>query len=399
MLDREGAIFGDELPFRPNHMQIGQREDGTTLVGLGDLRRNSKPPRPPDSLEPVYIFLGGQLIYQSDKVWDFRVARDASSFAIHEPSGAGGGRLVVRNLQLDEEQHFDLGTRMTPTEDVDRQTVPEQGIEGRRVAARPSHTTMDYTPDGAQIMFEERQPGPWGDVAYWLYPAVGDLRKVIRVQDYFGSLLASSREGYFASMGNERGVWRITKNRIDTRAGTIEPAWASDLDLTSFRGRLSVSDDGRWLGVHGRRNFQVLDTETGRAAFLYPKFGDPQRQMAMLANVLGENPSPADVGRLDNIAFRDGTMWFFRSFGSHGCPPRDKIDDVRYRECVNAHREHGRYKTVADVYNLDTLAPDSQPMFRVEIFEETDCMEADARLPGLRDVAGELAYRTKDPSY
>ena len=381
VVDGEGTVFEGTVPFRPNHLQIGRREDGATLVALGDLRRNSTQARPLDALEPVQIYLGGQLIYQSDKVWDFAVARDASSFAIHEPSGAGASRLVVRNLQLDEERHFDFGTRMTPTN------------------AHEHNPAMGYTPDGTQVGLQRGNTRPWSERTYYFYPAGDGRSKRITAQDFFSSLVVSSSEGYFVGRPDgERapGVWRVTKRRIDTRAGTTEDEWQSVLSLFPFRGRLSVSDDGRFLALHGPSS-QVLDTKTGQTAFRQNHDVGPRpRELAMLTKMLGHPPSPADYGRITTIAFGDGKLRVFRRFGSHDCSTGrgGEEDDIRYRECIRDHRERGRYKAVADVYDLATLAPDSQPMYRVEIFEDTECMEGDVPIRGLQNVAGELTYLT-----
>lgn len=381
VVDGEGTVFEGTVPFRPNHLQIGRREDGATLVALGDLRRNSGQARPLEALEPVQIYLGGQLIYQSDKVWDFAVARDASSFAIHEPSGAGASRLVVRNLQLDEERHFDFGTRMTPTN------------------AHKHNPAMNYTPDGTQVALQRGNTRPWSERTYYFYPAGDGRSKRIKVQDFFSSLVVSSSEGYFAGRPDGRhhpGIWRLTKRRIDTRAGTTEDEWQSVLNLITFRGRLSVSDDGRFLALHGP-SFQVLDTKTGQTAFRYSHdLGPRPRELAMLTNMLGHPPSPDDYGRITNVAFGDGKLRIFRRFGSHDCSTGrgGEQDEIRYRECIRDHRERGRYKAVADVYDLTTLAPDSQPTYRVEIFEDTDCMEGEVPIRGLQNVAGELTYLT-----
>ena len=380
VVDGEGAVFGTEVPFRPNHLQLGRRRDGTPLVGLGALRLGSKRFRPLDSPEPVRVYLGRDLIYESDKAWDFRVARDASSFAVHEPTGAGGSRLVVRNLALGEERHFDLGTRMTP------------------INAYESGHAMDYTLDGTEVVFQPAHADAWGKGAHYFYPVGEGRSQRVTVEGGLSALLVSSGMGYFVDPPAERskpGVWRVTKRRLDARAGTTEDVWQSTLDLTSFFGRLSVSDDGRWLGVHGW-DFQVLNTETGETVFEYPTAGPKERQLAMLSSVLGEDPSPADLGDLTNITFRDDRMRFLRHFGSLDCwtPPGEEYDDLRHRECVREHRERGRYKTVFDVYDLDTLAPDAQPMCRVEVYRESGCMAGDMPLRGLRDVAGTLTYLT-----
>ena len=85
VLDGEGTVFGDELPFDPNHYRLGRRADGSVVVALADLRLNSKEFRPDDSPEPIRVYRDGQVIFEHDKVWQFGVAPDGSSFYVVEP--------------------------------------------------------------------------------------------------------------------------------------------------------------------------------------------------------------------------------------------------------------------------------------------------------------------------
>ena len=390
VVDRDGTVFGDTVPFRPNHYSLGRGEDGTPLVGLGALRRKSDRFLPPDSPEPVHIYFGGHLIYESNKAWDFLIARDASSFVVYEPSGGGASRLVVRDLARGEERHIDLGTGLTPTN-------------------YGSSSVIDYALGGQEIVVKQRE-GPYtrGRGTYWFYPLGEGRSKRITIPkgDYdFSALVVSSREAYFMEQ-SDRDVWGITKRRIDTSTGTTEDLWHNVLDLRGdiYRHRLMIiSEDGRWLGAHSR-NFHVLNTENGESVFEYPVdytigAGTKDRQLAMLSSVLGPDASPADIGPLVNITFRGNGMWFLRHFGSLKCRTLlgdgERPDDILYRQCVRDHRERGLYKAVYDVYDLDTLAADSQPAYRAEISEDTSCMEGNMPLRGLQNVDGKLTYLTE----
>ena len=107
VLDDRGTLFGGELPFRPNHWRLGRRADGGVVTAFAALRLNSMVSRPPESPEPLRVYLDGGLAYESEKAWDFGVAYDGSSFFAVEPMAGAASRLVIHNL--------DLGSRRTTT--------------------------------------------------------------------------------------------------------------------------------------------------------------------------------------------------------------------------------------------------------------------------------------------
>ena len=379
VVDRDGAVAGGVVPFRPNHYQLGRGADGAPLVGLGALRRNSKRFRSPDSSEPVRIYLGGKLIYESNKARGFLIARDASSFVVHEPSDAGASRLVVRDLALGEERHIDLGTRATPTNAYEGGPSIYYAMGGKEIAV--------YLPASSDA-------GGLG--TYWFY-SVGEGRpQRVTVEDVYSALVFSSREAYFVEpQGEGRRFWRASKRRIDADKGTTEELWHNVLEMDHFYGGLDISFDGRWLGVEGW-NFRVLDTQSGESVFEYPEVDAADRQLAMLSSVLGPDATHADIGTLIGKRFRDNVMQFHRLLGSAKCPtpPGEEYDALRDRQCVRDHRERGLFKEVYDVYDLDTLTADSQPAYRAEVFETT-CMEGDMPFRGLQNVDGKLTYLTK----
>ena len=385
VVDRDGAVAGGVVPFRPNHYQLGRRADGAPLVGLGALRLNSKRFRPPDSSEPVRIYLGDKLIYESNKAWDFLIAPDASSFVVHEPSDAGASRLVVRDLALGEERYIDLGTCATPTNAYEGGPSIYYAMGGKEIAA--------YLPAGSDAR---------GRGTYWFYPVGEGRSQRITVEDAYSVLVFSSREAYFVEPQGEgrsfwdHRFWRVSKRRIDADEGTTEELWHNVLDLSGFGGTLDISRDGRWLGVEGW-NFHVLDTWSGESVFEYPEVDAADRQLTMLSSVLGPDATHADIGTLVGKRFEDNVMRFSRLFGSAKCstPPGEEYDALRYRQCVRDHRERGLFKAVYDVYDLDTLTADSEPAYRAEVFRETTCMEGDMPFRGLQNVDGKLTYLTK----
>ena len=92
-----GVVFDGTLPFVPERPVVGKRPDGTILAGF--------------SLEgEVQVVHDGSVIYEFDDVWGFDVADDGSSFFVVEPLAGDASRLVIHNLELREQHHFDLGT-------------------------------------------------------------------------------------------------------------------------------------------------------------------------------------------------------------------------------------------------------------------------------------------------
>ena len=53
VVDGGGSLVAYALPFRPHQFRLGRQEDGTPVVGFGDIRSNSKQFRPVASPEPV----------------------------------------------------------------------------------------------------------------------------------------------------------------------------------------------------------------------------------------------------------------------------------------------------------------------------------------------------------
>lgn len=175
VLDGAGTLVADTLPFRPHHYRLGRQKNGTPVVGLGDLRLNSKQSRPVDSPEPVRVYVGKHVVYDSDKAWDFIVAHDGSSFAVHEPLAGGVPRLVVHDLELGRKRYFDLDTRLA------------------RVNAYEVDHMIDYTLDSREIMFQSAHADAMGIGTYWFYPVNEGTVRRIAVKNDYGALLISSR--------------------------------------------------------------------------------------------------------------------------------------------------------------------------------------------------------------
>ena len=384
VVDGGGTAFWDDVPFKPHNYGLGKQKDGTLVVALGDLRLGSKTFRPMDSSEPLRVYVGEHVVYETAKAWDFAVARDGSSFAVHEPFGGGASRLVVHDLVAREEQHFDLGTEKSPTNAYEHDYMLDYALDGREVVL--------FTPAHADSM---------GKGHYAFYPVGEGRTRGVTVENSRGAVLVSSAEGYFVDWPadlepDEQGrVWEVAKRRFDATSGTAEDVWRHRLHLNRFGGLMFVSDDGRWLGLKSW-NFHVLDTQTGDVAFKYPTVGQQAEQLARLASVVGENASPSSLGGLGGVRFRGDTMRFFRTFGNNlncATPPGEDYDQMRSRRCVRDNRNRGRYREVVDVYDLNALTLDAQPVYRIETYRhEGNCVASDVPSRGLQSIDGELVY-------
>ena len=396
-LDGQGTLFGDALPFEPNHYRLGRRADGTVLAGFGALRLNSLVFRDPNSPEPVRIYADGRTLYETDKAWEFGIARDGSSFYAQEPLAGGASRLIVNNLDQGLEHHFDLGAKFTPVDEY-------ESIYGTA-----------YSNDASEVMFYPAYPDEFGMGEHWFYPVNGGaVRRILvergapfdpvgteapkmRVPGAKGTLFASSEEGYFAhrlERDAERmeETWRIARRSFRFGAQeTQSETWSREFTIKGFSSILRLSDDGAWLAVRGW-TLRVLDVATGETAFEYPR-ADKQAELARLASVMELGTGLEDVGHVGGLSFRDGKLELYRSIGSSSSCSRSEGRRTLY-ECQRALSEQGLYRTVLDVFDMSKIQLDSQPDFRVEVGYYIPCGSGDYGPRGLQVREGRLTFLT-----
>lgn len=388
VLDDSGALARGRVDFRGHKTRIGQRADGSVVFGLGDLRLNSKVFREADTDEPVKIYHNDLVIYETSKAWDFEVADDGTSFFVHEPAPGGASRLVVRDLDTDTQEEYDLGTRFTPVSDYSR-----------------DHT-VSYSSDSSEVVFMSAQEDSSGMGIYYFYP-VEDTNKPrrITVEGGWSALLTSSENGYFVDSPDDvdphefGDVWQVTRRRIDASNDEVVDLWSKRLHIRKHDGELSISQDGQWLGLSGYE-YKVLNTETGETVFSYPSAGDPEAKLARLLPVLPEGATVDDLGRESFVGFEGNTLVVYRTYGdTEACStePGEPWDPVRYRECIKEQRLLGRYQEFYDIYEMDSIQLDSSPSYTVEVYSESDCGPANGRWRGLLERDGELVYRSEQP--
>ena len=204
----------------PQHLRVGKRADGSVLAGFGYLRLNSEEVRERNTSEPVRIYMDGQVIYDSDKAWDFEIASDGSSFYVHEPLAANVWRLIVRNLNLDREDHHDLGIVFTPVNDYESDFSPKFSVGEREVMFFPAYA--DAFGRGPHTFF----PTDGGEVRQILVgqrgaeliAGDGTPEIAVNAQSSSSAVLASSETGYFAD---------FLQNYSESRSAT----WRNTIDV------------------------------------------------------------------------------------------------------------------------------------------------------------------------
>lgn len=257
-----GVVFDGTLPFVPERPVIGKRPDGTILAGF--------------SLEgEVQVVHDGSVIYEYNDVLRFDIADDGSSFFVVEPLAGDASRLVVRNLDLREEHHFDLGATARP--DRELEFGLSYSIDFAEVIVQPSHGeggTSRFYPvvggDPREVMVERRDA---------VLTSSG-----VRPSDT--SIFASSMASYHAHyMGpSSRGEfalrWKISKIEREFLAGAERrgESWARDVRFVFLT--MHLSPDGAWLVLSDVfTGVVVLDATDGETVFSYPRGRDHRLEL------------------------------------------------------------------------------------------------------------------------
>lgn len=378
VIGESGELARGELDFRPNHLRIGRRDDGSVIYGFGDLRSHAKAWRPEDVAEPVRIYHDDFVIYESAKVLDFDVADDGASFAVHEPSAGGVTRLVVRNLNEGSQVEHELDTKLT----------------------REGRYSLGYSLDGSEVVFSPAHA--FGRGSYWFFN--GSKRR-IGTEGFQSVLITSSENGYFVERAYEldtdesEEMWEVSKRRFIPSTGQSEELWSVRLSIREFNRRMSVSENGKWLGLRAS-DYKVLDTETGETIFDFPYRRQPEAQLARLAPILPKNATVADLGEYWSMSFKENYLVGYRVWGdisSCDWKPGEKYDPKKERECILDLRLRGLYKHFHDIYDMNTVDLNGSPMYTTEVHPESYCMPASSRWKGLISVDGKLAFQPVPP--
>ena len=276
VVDDDGVVFDGTLSFLPDRLVFGERPGGSMLAGFG---RDGK----------VRILQDGGLIYAFDDAWDFDIAGDGSSFYAVEPL-AGAARLVVHNLDLGEEHHYELDDSLAPTG------------SGRNFGT-------SYSADFGEVIVSSLQGGAWspgtraaehlaaGGIEFSIAPmssvgvqrffdAAGGPPRTVVVEGAARGLFVPSVSAVFASSETAYDVrfedgagWRVTKVHReygpDGRVSRTRKSWSRDVSLTDSSPLLPpiLSANGGWLGVWGDE-LEILETTSGEPVVLPEEYKD-----------------------------------------------------------------------------------------------------------------------------
>ena len=381
ILDQTGTIISGVLPFRSRNYKFGRSRDGSVIAGFGGMHLNPAWSEFYDAPEPLRIYIDDQVVYENDDVWLFDVADNGSSYFFIEPLGTDfSSRLVISNLDEGTETGHDLGTLFsTPTG-----RVPYRASYTRRneeVHLRPDH--FDFS-EGVGV--------------HYFFPVKGGGKgRSIRVPNtgrddraYF----FSSEEGYFFYGGVE-GVsgFRVVKKRFGWGQNETTAEWELEgpsgmrvtfFDVTSNGARMlfGTGTSGSVSRPAEERDWMlyVLDANTGQPVFEFPT-EHVDSQLRRLSNVLPSQATADDAGMFRRAFFVGDDQLVL-----HRYPMIDGIFDPG--------------KSVYDVFDMNSIALDGKPDFRVPINQYTMNGCASKSFPFKLQVGvnGELAYARMEQS-
>ncbi|MCY3604945.1 MAG: hypothetical protein OXH45_04200 [Gammaproteobacteria bacterium] len=358
VLDGNGRVFGDVLPFKPNHHRLAKDGNGSVLAGFADLRRNLLVYRDEDSPEPIRIFRDGQLIYEAAKVWDFGLAPDGSAFFVIEPTAGLTSQLLIYDLEKGTQYQHDLGYEYTSQFNE----LPY---------------TAHFTVTSNEVMMAPSAHG--GTDSHLFYPVDGSAPRKIRLQGVGTRVFESLDFGYFVFGQGDGQPLLIQKKEFLWTTGVSEPksldVWTREIDLEHFYGDISLSNDGEWL-LLGAWVIHVLDTSTGETVFTFP-IATPYEdaQLARISNVLKPGATVQDIGDVGHVEILDGQLLMYRT----------------RRNTESLASEH-----FFDVFDMSRIQLNSKPVFRVQVDPANRCEAGDFSLRGLQVENDALTYLTKN---
>lgn len=389
IVGQDGVLFEDDLPFEPDFTRIGQREDGSVVAGFGDMSVGYSKEHPRDHSKIARIYINDRVVYENTNIWNFDISRNGSSFAVHEAISERGSRLLVANIDRKQAFYHHLSNDATPWDGY------EPGC------------TMSYSKQQTEVQIWCAQSDPKGNGTYHFFPLEGKNIRRVLIDDGWNALLTSSELGYFVNMPDEDmakefgDVWKVSRNKLNFETGLVENVWSQHVFVDTYGGSLEISDNRKWLIVNGYR-VHVLDAKSGDILFHFPTVRDKQTQLKRLVNVLPENATTSDLGRLGGVGFTGNHLYFYRTYGSNRACNRvihSRSDHIESKECERVLRKKGHYRVVHDIYEMDDIELGSLPSYRTDLVRETSCNRAMPTYRGLLEVDGRLVFRQPEQYY
>lgn len=370
VVDGDGPVYGGNLPFAASGYRLGRRADGSLLAGFFGVLTHAAGTIPPPP-EPAVIFLDGQVIYEHQDVVRLGIAPDGSSFFAIETVTADSFELLIRNLDQEKEYRYDIGN-----------TFKSWGLELCYGAF--------YSPDYSEVHLDPGCPGDEGGMGthYFYKTGASGAPRIIEIEDREGkqdeAVLVSSTEGYFVE--DERAHrdaprFTVAKRQFDWPEGKARSVWSFTTSYNIPDWSIRVWSRGAWLTLKtilsgllpstwDRKDWRllVIDGATGKTVFDFPRVSE-QEQRERLGDFLSPATVPPGVGHVDGERIDGNELLIRRSFS------RD--------------REVSAY----DVYEMDTLSNDAQPLRRIPINQTVGNICASRNYPRvLADRNGRLAY-------
>ena len=165
VVGHDGVLFEDDLPFEPDYARIGQQADGTVVAGFGDMSVGFLNIHPREHAKTVRIYINDRVVYENTNVWNFDIARDGSSFAVHEAVAEDASRLVIANIDLIRATYYHLGNDATPS-------------DGYEPSCR-----MSYSKQQTEVQIWCAQTDPKGKGTYHFYPLEGNKIRRVHIDD------------------------------------------------------------------------------------------------------------------------------------------------------------------------------------------------------------------------
>ena len=347
VLDSSGAIHSGTLPFLSFQTGLGKTRFGQVISGFGGVRPDPETAGLPARGAPMNIYMDNKMIYQKDQVWLFDIADDGSSFFFIEPLGDDySSRMVIVNLEQGTETHHGLDRIFAH---------PEQRI--RYLAS--------YTPSNAEVHLKPVS-GRYSEglgLHYFFGARAGGSERGLLVPDFGRDDIAhftSSKELYWLmEADDESDRLQVVKYQVDWSAEKAVPVLNVAGRFGTRANSVQTSPDGTRLLIHtstantlGRpvhtsdSGLLLLDAATGEAQFGLA-IADNNIQMLALSNVLPASATENDVGRFNGAWFLGNNHLVIRRY-----PRVDGVIDQTRR--------------LYDVYDLNSISPDSQPQYRTE---------------------------------